>query len=233
MQSDPGLSLSPAPPGLTAPTDTGPNNEVLKQYCAPLETTGEKQEYCTADFKGYGFDPRSKSCVLVNCDHVFGARYPSKADCEEKCDTLINATQAPLVSNPYPPIDYLWEPNVVILMSAEAWMKQYKVHVVSLPERGAPILKTYNNLDFSQLFRISKEGVITSLSGRTLRFADSEVSFWQFKPHTTRNLGPVAFHLEQKDRFLASQNVLMQISSVETSNQTLISTWFVIPVGVL
>lgn len=216
-----------------APAPSGIGDSELEKYCVPLQT-GEIQPNCTTDYKGYGYDASRKECILIRCDHTFGARFQTKADCEATCKEQIEAPPPQQgYTNPSPPPMYLWTPNVCIFLSAEAWMKNPggTIRVLSLPANGQPELAAYNPSSYDALFRISKDGIIKSLSGRTLRFMDSEHPHWEFKQYMLRNLGQLAFNIEQKKRFLATHNTTMVVTATNSDNTDIKAVWFVIPIG--
>jgi len=215
-----------------APSGT-PGDSDLNKYCVPLQT-GEVDGPCSSDYKGYGYDASKKECVLVRCDHTFGARFQTKKDCDTTCKDLIDAPVTQTYTNPSPPPVFLWVPNVCIFVSAEAWMTAPggTLRMMSLPPNGQPILtEQYSEDAYDAMFRIEKSGKVVSLTGRTLRFMDSENPTWEFRPYMARDLGQLAFTMRQKDRLLASQNTLQQVTATAADNTSIKTVWFIIPIG--
>ena len=224
------ITITPAPPGVTVPeTDFNPIDQA---YCIPLTKTDQPVEFCSQDFKGWGYDAATKGCILATCQHTFGARYGTKQDCEQACEDKINATPPPEpVRNDRLPIDYLVEPNVCVLINAYAWMKEASIQVLTVPLKGPPSVQSFQGGSMAQLFSISEAGDIKSLEGRTLRFQDSQIRFWKFKPYAVRDLGPLAYQLEQKERNLARSANQGLVTGVDADSYNLLGCWFIIPVG--
>jgi len=125
------------------------------------------------------------------------------------------------------------EPNVCVLINAYAWMKEASIQVLTVPLKGPPSVQSFQGLgSMAQLFSITEAGDIKSLEGRALRFQDSQIRFWKFKPYTVRDLGPLAYQLEQKERNLARSANQGLVTGVETADSyNLLGCWFIIPVG--
>ena len=228
------VTVTPAPPGLTVkPFEFNP---VDQAYCIPLTKTDQPVEFCSRDFNGWGYDPGSKQCILATCEHTFGARYRTKQDCETACKSKIDATDPPQPArNDRLPVDYLVEPNVCVLINAHTWMKEGLIQVLTLPLKGVPSVRAFEKGSMAQIFSVSEVGEMKSLEGRTLRFQDSDIRFWRFKPYSVRDLGPLAYQLEQKGRNLArSATQVGMVTGVDAADSfTLLDTWFVVPIGQL